>query len=211
MDAVVRARQDGQVVYVATCPQYLLLDESVYDKPDFEGAAYVMSPPIRPIRHQEVLWNALSCGLVHTVATDHCPFRQHDQKTNGKDDFTKIPNGAAGIENRLPLRYTYGVATGRLTLQQFVDTCCTRPAKIFGLYPRKGAILVGSDADLVVYDPRGGSTISAASHRHNCDRNIFEGFAITGAVTHTVVAGRLQFKDGDLRVERGAGKYLRRT
>lgn len=211
MDAVIRARQDGQLVYVETCPQYLLLDDSVYDKPDFEGAAYVMSPPIRPIGHQDVLWNALSCGLIHTVATDHCPFRQHDQKIHGRDDFTKIPNGAAGIENRMPLMYTYGVTTGRMTLQQFVDTCCTRPAKIFGLYPRKGAILVGSDADLFVYDPRGGSTISAATHRHNCDRNIFEGFDIKGAVTHTVVAGRLQFKDGDLRVQRGAGKYLRRT
>lgn len=213
MDAVLRARAEGQLVYVETCPQYLLLDDSVYDKPDFEGAAYVMSPPIRPAGHghQEALWSGLSCGLIHTVATDHCPFRQHDQKTNGRDDFTKIPNGAAGIENRMPLMYTYGVAAGRLTLQQFVDACCTRPAKIFGLYPRKGAIMVGSDADLFVYDPTQRSTISAATHRHNCDRNIFEGFQIQGAVTHTVVAGRLQFKNGDLRVERGAGRYLRRT
>ena len=211
MDAVIRARADGQLVYVETCPQYLLLDDSVYDKPDFEGAAYVMSPPIRPRGHQEALWNALGCGLIHTVATDHCPFRQHDQKTNGRDDFTKIPNGAAGIENRMALMYTYGVAAGRITLQQFVDTCCTRPAKIFGLYPRKGAILVGADADLFVYDPTVRTTISAATHRQNVDRNIFEGFAIEGAVTHTVVAGRLQFKDGDLRVERGGGRYLRRN
>ncbi|MBK9757986.1 MAG: dihydropyrimidinase [Nannocystis sp.] len=211
MEAVARARAEGQLVYVETCPQYLLLDDRVYDKPDFEGAAYVMSPPIRPIGHQDVLWSALGCGLIHTVATDHCPFRQHDQKRMGLHDFTKIPNGAAGIENRMPLMYTYGVAAGRLTLQQFVDTCCTRPAKIFGLYPRKGAILVGSDADLFVYDPTPRSTISAATHRHNCDRNIFEGFAIQGAVTHTIVAGRLQFKHGDLRVERGAGRYLHRT
>jgi len=211
MEAVMRARAEGQLVYVETCPQYLLLDDSVYDRPDFEGAAYVMSPPIRPLGHQDALWSALSCGLIHTVATDHCPFRQHDQKAQGRGDFTKIPNGAAGIENRMPLMYTYGVASGRLTLQQFVDACCTRPAKIFGLYPRKGAIMVGSDADLFVYDPTRSSTISAATHRHNCDRNIFEGFAVQGAVTHTIVAGRLQFKDGDLRVERGAGRYLRRT
>lgn len=211
MEAVTRARADGQLVYVETCPQYLLLDDRVYEQPDFEGAAFVMSPPIRPIGHQDVLWNALGCGLIHTVATDHCPFRQHDQKRMGIDDFTKIPNGAAGIENRMPLMYTYGVAAGRLTLQQFVDTCCTRPAKIFGLYPRKGAILVGSDADLFVYDPTPTSTISAKTHRHNCDRNIFEGFKIQGAVTHTVVAGRLQYKHGDLRVQRGAGRYLHRT
>ncbi|MBL9105249.1 MAG: dihydropyrimidinase [Myxococcales bacterium] len=211
MDAVVRARQDGQLVWVETCPQYLLLDDSVYDKPDFEGAAYVMSPPIRPRGHQEPLWAALSAGLIHTVATDHCPFRQHDQKAMGKDNFCKIPNGAAGIENRMPLMYTYGVATGRLTLQQFVDVCCTRPAKIFGLYPRKGAVAVGSDADLFVYDPAPTSTISASTHRHNCDRNIFEGFAIQGAVTHTIVAGRVQYKHGDLRVERGAGRYLPRA
>jgi dihydropyrimidinase len=211
MDAVVRARQDGQLVYVETCPQYLLLDDSVYDRPDFEGAAYVMSPPIRPKGHQEPLWAALAAGLIHTVATDHCPFRQHDQKAMGRDDFTKIPNGAAGIENRMALMYTYGVAAGRITLQQFVDACCTRPAKIFGLYPRKGALAVGSDADLFVYDPTLRSTISAATHRHHCDRNIFEGFEIHGGVTHTVVAGRVQFKDGDLRVERGAGRYLPRA
>ncbi|HEY8379285.1 MAG TPA: dihydropyrimidinase [Nannocystis sp.] len=211
LEAVFRARQEGQLVYVETCPQYLLLDDSVYDKPDFEGAAYVMSPPIRPRGHQDALWHALSCGLIHHVATDHCPFRQADQKVMGKDDFTKIPNGAAGIENRLSLMYTYGVATGRLTLQQFVDVCCTQPAKIFGLYPRKGAIRVGADADLVVYDPTPRSVISARTHRQRVDRNIFEGFEIQGAVTHTVVAGRLAFKDGDLRVERGAGRYLRRA
>ncbi|MBK8266722.1 MAG: dihydropyrimidinase [Nannocystis sp.] len=210
MDAVIRARQEGLLVYVETCPQYLLLDDSVYDKPDFEGAAYVMSPPIRPKGHQEVLWHALAAGLIHHVATDHCPFNQADQKIAGKDDFTKIPNGAAGIENRLALMYTYGVATGRLTLQQFVDVCCTQPAKIFGLYPRKGAIRVGADADIVVYDPARSGTISAATHHHRCDRNIFEGFPLHGGVSHTLVGGRLAYKDGDLRVTRGAGRYLPR-
>lgn len=211
LDAVVRARQEGQLVYVETCPQYLLLDDSVYDKPDFEGAAYVMSPPIRPKGHQEALWHALSCGLIHHVATDHCPFRQHDQKVMGLHDFTKIPNGAAGIENRIALMYTYGVATGRLTLNQLVDVCCTQPAKIFGLYPRKGAIRVGADADLFTYDPAASSTISARTHHQRVDRNIFEGFAIRGAVTNTVVAGKLAFTGGELRVERGAGRYLHRV
>ncbi len=210
MDAVYRARKEGQLVWVETCPQYLLLDDSVYDKPNFEGAAYVMSPPIRPAGHQEHLWAGLAMGAIHTVATDHCPFRQTDQKSMGREDFTKIPNGAAGIENRMALMYTYGVTTGRLTLEQFVDVCCTRPAKIFNLYPRKGAVLVGSDADLVVYDPSASGTISASDHHHKVDRNIFEGFAIKGAVSHTVANGKVQYAAGDLRVERGAGRYLPR-
>jgi dihydropyrimidinase len=211
MDAVYRARQAGQKVLVETCPQYLLLDDSVYEKPDFEGAAYVMSPPIRPQGHQDYLWNAMASGAIQHVATDHCPFRQSDQKIMGKNDFRKIPNGAAGIENRLSLMWTYGVQTGKITAQQFVDVCCTQPAKIFGLYPRKGAIAVGADADIVVYDPTGTHTISAKTHKHNVDRNIFEGFETKGRVSHTIVNGRVQYKDGDLRVERGAGRYLKRT
>lgn len=210
MDAVYRARQVGQQVLVETCPQYLLLDDSVYEKPDFEGAAYVMSPPIRPKGHQEYLWNALATGGIHTVATDHCPFRQADQKIAGKDDFRKIPNGAAGIENRMALMYTYGVAKKRITLQQFVDVTSTQAAKIFGLYPRKGAIQVGSDADLVLYDPKGTGKISAKTHHMKVDRNIFEGFELSGKVATTVVNGRVQWQDGDLRVERGAGRYLKR-
>lgn len=210
MDAVYRARQVGQPVLVETCPQYLLLDDSVYEKPDFEGAAYVMSPPIRPKGHQEYLWNALATGGIHTVATDHCPFRQADQKIAGKDDFRKIPNGAAGVENRMALMYTYGVAKKRITLQQYVDVTSTQAAKIFGLYPRKGAIQVGSDADLVLYDPKGTGKISAKTHHMKIDRSIFEGFELTGKVATTVVNGRVQWQDGDLRVERGAGRYLKR-
>jgi dihydropyrimidinase len=210
MDAVYRAHAEGQTVWVETCPQYLLLDDSVYDQPDFEGAAYVMSPPIRPAGHQEYLWNGLRAGAIHTVATDHCPFRQADQKSMGKDDFTKIPNGAAGIEHRLPLMYTHGVAEGRISLEQFVDVCCTRPAKLFDLYPKKGAIRPGSDADIVVYDPTTTQTISAETHASTCDRNIFEGFEIKGSVTHTFVRGELVYEDGDLRVTRGNGRYLPR-
>ena len=211
MDAVYRARQEGQKVMVETCPQYLLLDDAVYDKPDFEGAAYVMSPPIRPKGHQEYLWNALANNAIQTVATDHCPFRQADQKIAGKNDFRKIPNGAAGIEDRMSLMYTYGVATGRISLQQFVDVTSTQAAKIFNLYPRKGTIAVGADADLVLYDPKGSSKISAKTHHQKVDRNIFEGFELKGKVATTVVNGRVQWQDGDLRVERGAGRYLKRT
>lgn len=210
LDAVYRARQAGQLVWVETCPQYLLLDDTVYNTDDFEGAAFVMSPPIRPAGHQEYLWNGLALGAIHTVATDHCPFRQEDQKSMGADDFTKIPNGAAGVENRMALMYTYGVTTGRLTLEQFVDVCCTRPAQIFNLHPRKGTVRVGSDADLVVYDPSGTSRISAKTHRHQVDRNIFEGFEIKGGVTHTVANGVLVYAEGDLRAQRGAGRYLPR-
>ena len=131
-----------------------MLDDSVYDKPDFEGAAYVMSPPIRPKGHQDSLWNALA-ALIQVVGTDHCPFRQKDQKIAGKDDFTKIPNGGAGIEDRMSLVYSFGVAAGRITLQQYLEVCSAGPARIFGLYPRKGTVAVGSDADLMVFDPTG--------------------------------------------------------
>lgn len=209
MDAVYRARAEGQRVMVETCPQYLLLDDSVYEKPDFEGAAYVMSPPIRPKGHQEYLWNAISTGAIQHVATDHCPFTMQ-QKAAGKNDFRKIPNGAAGIENRMSLLYSYGVAKKRITLQQYVDVTSTQAAKIFGLYPKKGAIAVGSDADLVLYDPKGTSKISAKTHHQRVDRNIFEGFELEGKVATTVVNGRVQWQDGDLRVERGAGRYLKR-
>lgn len=211
VEAVKEARHRGLSVYGETCTQYLLLDDSVYDKPEFEGAAYVMSPPIRPLGHQEVLWNALKAGTLQVVATDHCPFNQHGQKDMGKDDFRNIPNGAAGIEHRLALLYTYGVLEGRLDLHQFVDLTSTRAAKIFGLYPRKGAIAVGSDADLVVWDPAATGTISAATHHHKCDRNIFEGFETRGAPSYVIADGRVQFHEGDLRVEKGAGTYLKRS
>ena len=211
LDAVREARLRGQMVLAETCSTYLLLDDSVYEKENFEGAAYVMSPPIRPKGHQEALWAGISAGLIQVVATDHCPFNQVGQKDMGKDDFTKIPNGAAGIQHRLGLLWTYGVLEGRIDIHRFVDVLATQPAKTFGLYPRKGSIVTGADADLVVFDPTVESTISAASHHHNCDRNIFEGFKLKGAPSHVIVNGKLQFKDGKLDVERGAGRYLPRS
>jgi dihydropyrimidinase len=211
VDAIDEARRRGQVVFGETCPQYLLLDDSVYDKPNFEAAAYVMSPPIRPLGHQESLWGALKSGIIQTVATDHCPFRQHDQKVLGKDDFRKIPNGAAGIQSRLSLMYTYGVLEGRLDLHQFVEVNCTRPAKIFGMYPRKGAVMVGSDADLVIWNPEKEDVISAKTHFHKCDRNIFEGYKTKGAPTWVLANGKVQFDEGKLKVERGAGRFIPRA
>lgn len=209
--AIAEARARGQQVHGETCPQYLLLDDSIYDQPGFAGAAAVMSPPIRPRGHQEPLWNALKNGTLEVVATDHCPFNLVGQKDRGKDDFRLIPNGAAGIEHRLSLMYTYGVLKGRLTLNEFVDVTSTRAAKIFGLYPRKGSITVGADADLVVWDPAATGKISASTHHHRVDTNIFEGFETQGAASTVIVAGRVQFKDGDLRVEKGAGRYLERS
>jgi dihydropyrimidinase len=211
VEAIAEARQRGQTVYGETCPQYLLLDDSVYDKPDFEGAAYVMSPPIRPRGHQEPLWAALKAGTLQTIATDHCPFNQLGQKDRGKDDFRLIPNGAAGIEHRLSLMYTYGVLEGRIDLHQFVDLVSTRAAKLFGMYPRKGSLTVGADADIVVFDPQSKGSISAKTHRHKVDRSIFEGFAVQGQASHVIVNGRVHFDKGDLKVERGAGRYIKRT
>ncbi len=211
LDAVAEARARGQVVLAETCAQYLLLDDSVYDKPNFEGAAYVMSPPIRPLGHQEKLWAGISSGLIQVVATDHCPFNQEGQKDMGKDDFTHIPNGAAGIENRLGLLWTYGVKAGKLDIHRFVDIFSTQPAKIFGMYPQKGSIVPGGDADLVVFDPNQETVISSKTNHHNCDRSIFEGFAISGKATNVIVNGRVQFKDGKLDVERGAGRYIPRN
>lgn len=211
VDAIDEARRRGQVVFGETCPQYLLLDDSVYDRPNFEGAAYVMSPPIRPKEHQAPLWAALKSGIIQTVATDHCPFHQEKQKILGRADFRKIPNGAAGIQNRLALMYTYGVLENRLDLHQFVEVNCTRPAKIFGMYPRKGAVMVGSDADLVIWDPSKEDVISAKTHLHKCDRNIFEGFKTKGAPTWVICNGKVQFDEGKLKVERGAGRFISRS
>ena len=212
VEAVERARAAGERCYGETCPQYLLLDDTVFAKPGFEGAAYVCSPPIRPTGrgHHEALWRGLATGILDTVGTDHCPFTM-EQKRLGLDDFTRIPGGLPGIEDRLQLLYTYGVCEGRLDLQRMVAVGSTNPARIFGLYPRKGEIAVGSDADLVLYDPTTTSVRSARSHHSKCDRNPYEGFAVKGSPTHVIVGGRVCFADGKLDVERGAGRFLPRA
>ncbi len=211
VQALERAKLRGQRCYGETCPQYLMLDDSVFAKPDFEGSAYVMSPPIRPpnVGHHDALWTGLTSGMLDSIGTDHCPFTM-EQKRMGKDDFTRIPNGAAGIEDRLQLLYTHGVCEGHFDLQRMVALGSTNPARIFGLYPRKGTVAVGSDADLVLYDPTSEGVRSAKTHHSKCDRNIFEGFKVRGKPTHVVVNGRVQFRDGKLEVERGAGRFIRR-
>jgi dihydropyrimidinase len=211
VEALERAKLEGQHCYGETCPQYLLLDDTVFDKPDFEAAPFVMSPPIRPghVGHHDALWRGITTGMLDSVGTDHCPFTM-EQKRMGLGDFTKIPNGAPGIEDRLSLMYTYGVAEGRIDVQRMVALGSTNPAKIFGLYPRKGTVAVGADADLVLYDPKGERTCSAKTHHSKADRSIFEGFKLKGRPTHVVVDGRVQFREGKLDVEQGAGRFIAR-
>jgi dihydropyrimidinase len=209
VEALERAKAAGQRCYGETCPQYLLLDDSVYEQAGFDGAAFVMSPPIRPRGHQEALWARVQGGILDSIGTDHCPFT-FEQKRAGEGDFTKIPNGGTGIEERLALLYTYGVCEGRITLERMVDLLCTTPARVFDLAPRKGSVAVGGDADLVVWDPASERVISARTHHSRGDRNIFEGFAVKGKPSHVIVNGRVVVKDGDLRVERGAGRFIAR-
>lgn len=211
VEAIAAGRERGQQLWGETCPQYLLLDESVYEKPDFEGATYVIAPPIRAKEHQGVLWEALQTDTLQAVGTDHCPFNFAGQKELGRDDFRLIPGGAAGIENRLALLYTHGVVQRRFDAHRFVELVSTGPAKIFGLYPRKGAVRVGADADLVLWDPTTTSTISAATHHHRCDRSIYEGFETTGGPTTVIANGEIRYDDGNLRVETGVGRFLKRN
>jgi len=208
--ALERAKINGQRCYGETCPQYLLLDDKVFDAPDFGGSTYVMSPPIRPrnLGHHEALWSALSNGMLDSVGTDHCPFT-HEQKKVGVKDFTKIPNGAAGIEDRLAILYTHGVAGGHFSLEKLVELGATAPARIFGL-AKKGTVAVGMDADLVIFDPNARGVRSAKTHYSKADRSIFEGFDVKGKVERTIVGGRVAFENGKLMAEKGSGRFIAR-
>lgn len=205
-----RGSARGVRVWVETLIQYLLCDKTDAEKPDFEGAKFVMSPPLRDKRNQEVLWNALRSGLAATLATDHAPFDFTTQKQMGRNDFTRIPNGIPSLEDRVNLYFTHGVKRGRIDLHQFVRTASTEAAKIFGLFPRKGSIQPGSDADLVVYDPRYRGVISASTHHMNVDYNVFEGMQIEGRPHVVTVRGQVAARDGKFVGERGRGKLLRR-
>jgi dihydropyrimidinase len=210
LDEIARARNEGQRVFGEVLAGHLVLDESVYRDKDWDrAAAHVMSPPFRSRDHQEALWRGLAAGHLQTTATDHCCFCA-SQKAMGRDDFTKIPNGTGGVEDRMGVIWHHGVNTGRLTPNEFVKITSTNAAQIFNLYPRKGAVAVGSDADLVVWDPKGTRTISVKTHHQNVDTNIFEGMKIQGLAAHTISQGKLVWTDGELRVERGAGRYLKR-
>ncbi|MFN3882082.1 MAG: dihydropyrimidinase [Nitrincola lacisaponensis] len=210
VDEIARARHEGQRVYGEVLAGHLELDDSVYRNPDWAfAAAHVMSPPFRPKEHQAVLWKALQGGTLQTTATDHCCFCA-EQKAAGKEDFSKIPNGTAGIEDRLMVLWDSGVNKGRLTVNEFVAVTSANTAKIFNIFPRKGCIAVGADADIVVWDPNKKHTLSAKTHHQNIDFNIFEGRTVTGAPSHTLSQGRVVFKQGTLMAERGAGRYIKR-
>lgn len=208
--AAMRAKSRGVNVWVETLIQYLLLDMTWAEREDLEGAKYVMSPPLRDQANQQVLWNGLRQRFISTLATDHAPFDFETQKTMGKDDFTLIPNGIPALEDRVNLLWTHGVAAGRLDLHTFVDCASTQAARIFGLYPRKGTIQPGADADLVVYDPDYRGTISAETHHINTDYSAFEGWEVEGRPSVVTVRGEVAVRDGEFVGTPGRGRRLKR-
>jgi dihydropyrimidinase len=211
LEKVREARDRGLPVYAETCPQYLYLSIENFDAPGFEGAKYVFTPPLREKWHQEELWNGLKRDHLQVVSTDHCPFCFKEQKELGKDDFTKIPNGGPGVEHRMSLIYSGGVAAGRFSANRFVELVSTTPAKLFGLYPRKGTIAVSSDADLVIFNPHRKHTISAKTHHMRVDYSMFEGIQVTGMPDLVLCRGKVVV-DGDQFLGRaGQGQFLRRS
>ena len=204
------ARSKGQTVYGETCPHYLLLDDAKYIGSFGQTAPYVISPPLRTTYDNHALWEALADGSLSTVGTDHCPFTMA-QKRAGVDDFRKIPGGAGGVEHRLSLLYTYGLLTKRLNFNQMVNLVSSTPSEIFGISPRKGTLVEGSDADIVIWNPEADSIISVKSHHMNCDINIFEGIPVKGRAEYVIRGGNVVIEDGSLVSGASAGKFLFRT
>jgi dihydropyrimidinase len=211
VEKITQARNRGFDVWGETCPQYLVLDQSYLEKPNFEGAKYVWSPPLREKWHQDVLWNALKNGQLQTLGSDQCSFDFKGQKELGRGDFTKIPNGGPFIEDRVSVLFSEGVKKGRITINQFVDIMSTRIAKLFGLFPKKGTIAVGADADLVIFDPNVERTISAATHHMAVDYNAFEGLKVTGEPVSVLCRGDFVVRDKQFVGKLGYGKYLKRA
>jgi len=209
LDRVTQARDTGQNVFAETCPQYLYLSLEDLARPDFEGAKYVCSPPLRMREHQDSLWRGLRGNDLSVVSTDHCPFCFKDQKELGRSDFSKIPNGIPGVEHRMDLLHQ-GVVAGELSLARWVEVASTTPARMFGLYPRKGVIAPGSDADIVVYDPAAKQVISAATHHMNVDYSAYEGMEITGRVDTVLSRGQVVIDGGEYHGTTGHGQYLHR-
>jgi len=205
------AREKGWDVWGETCTQYFFIDYSFLERPDFEGAKYVYTPPPRAKENHDVLWRAVENDVLSVISTDHCAFLWDGQKTMGRDDFSKIPNGAPGLENRLQMVHEFGVRAGRISLNRMVELLSTNPSKYFGLYPRKGTIAVGSDADLVVFDPERKVTISAATHHSKSDYNIFEGTEVTGAPQVVLLRGRVLVEGDELVGQPGFGEFIRRA
>jgi dihydropyrimidinase len=211
LEMVTEARDRGLQAYAETCPQYLFLSYDNYEEPGFEGAKYVMSPPLRSKDTQDRLWRGLAFNDLQAISTDHCPFCMKEQKVLGTDDFSKIPNGAPGIETRMSLVYDGGVRTGRLSLNRFVELTSTSPAKIFGLFPRKGTIAPGSDADIVVFNPNRTMVLSARTHHMKVDYNPYEGRTVTGVSEVVLSRGKVIIDNGAFVGKAGGGSFLARA
>jgi dihydropyrimidinase len=211
LEMVTEARDRGLPAYAETCPQYLFLSYENYEEPGFDGAKYVMSPPLRPKETQDRLWRGLASNDLQAVSTDHCPFCMKEQKELGRDDFSKIPNGAPGIETRMSLVYDGGVRSGKISWNRFVELTSTSPAKIFGLFPRKGTVAPGSDADLVVFDPNRKQTLSAKTLHMRVDYNPYEGREVTGVAETVLSRGKLVVRNGKFVGRAGAGSFLKRN
>lgn len=208
LNAVRKATQRNQKVFVETCTQYLMLDASLYEK-DFEGAKWVMSPPLREKKDQTALWSGINQGLVQVVGTDHCPF-MWEQKKMGKDDFSKIPNGHPAIEHRMEFLYSEGVRKGKISLEKFVEVSSTNAAKIFGMYPRKGTIAIGSDADIVIFDPNKEHRISVETHHMNVDYSAYEGWEVTGKTETVILRGAIAIENEICQLKAGHGQFIPR-
>ena len=209
LNAVRNATKRNQKLFVETCIQYLILDASLYEN-DFEGAKWVMSPPLREKKDQDTLWAGINQGLVNVVATDHCPF-MWEQKLIGKDDFSKIPNGHPAIENRMELLFSEGVNKGKISLNKFVEVASTNAAKIFGMFPKKGTIAVGSDADIVLFDPYEKHILSASTHHMNVDYSGYEGWELTGKVKTVLLRGKIVIDNNTCLADKGYGQFVKRN
>jgi dihydropyrimidinase len=211
VEPIARARAEGWDVWGETCTQYFFNSLDDIAKPNFEGAKYVYSPPVRDASNHDVLWNAVRTDALSAISTDHCAFLWDGQKTLGKDDFSKIPNGGPGLEDRLKMIHHFGVREGRITLNRMVELLATNPAKLFGLYPRKGTVAVGSDADLVIFDPDKQETISASTHHSKSDYNLYEGTQVTGAPEVVLLRGNVLVENGELVASLGIGQFVKRA
>ncbi|HUK95452.1 MAG TPA: dihydropyrimidinase [Gaiellaceae bacterium] len=211
VEPIALAREKGWDVWGETCTQYFFVDYTFLERPNFEGAKYVYTPPPRDKANQDVLWNAVRTDILSAISTDHCAFLWDGQKTLGKDDFSKIPNGGPGLEDRLKMIHHFGVNEGRITLNRMVELLATNPAKLFGLYPRKGTVAVGSDADLVVFDPRREVTISAKTHHSKSDYSLYEGTRVTGAPDVVLLRGNVLVENDELVASPGVGQFVKRA
>ena len=210
LDYIKIAREKGQKVYAETCPQYLILDKSKYELPNNEGLKYIMSPPLREKNNCNELWKGINDGYIQTIATDHCPFSFNKEKQMGKDDFTKCPNGAPGVEERIPLIFSEGVMKKKISINKFVEVCCTNPAKVFGFYPKKGSIQIGADGDIVIIDPNKEVVLTRKNLHSNVDYTAYEGIKVQGYPIMTISCGKIIVKEGEFLGHKGSGNFIKR-